>query len=155
MKAKMFRAYRTHNMAPAYHIPHLYLTMGLPLIPQHQSPFFGVLCLIFPDYMSSLYKFPHYLVIWKRSKLYNYLFDGIRKCAYLIYHYIPSTKPYMQWCETVKDRIFYCGSLKPWFRLLILNLLLNLLLTQFPHLKMGIMMDFRVRMWIRIVPDIH
>ena len=63
MKAKMFRAYRSHNMAPAYPIPHLYLTMGFPLIPQPQSPFFGVICLIFPDYMNSLYKFPHYLVI--------------------------------------------------------------------------------------------
>ena len=41
MKAKMFRGYRSHNEAPAYPIPRLYLTMRLTFIPQPQSPFFG------------------------------------------------------------------------------------------------------------------
>lgn len=127
MKVKMFRGYRSHNVAPA-------LSYSPPL-PDHEThsflspkaPSLEDCCLIFPDYMSSLYKFSHYLVIWKWSKLYNFCLMESGTHAYLIYHYIPSTKPYMQWCETVRRKNFYCGSLKPWFRLLILNLLLYLL----------------------------
>ena len=54
MKAKMFRGYRSHNEAPAYPIPRLYLTMRLTFIPQPQSPFFGDSLLDFPR----LYEFP-------------------------------------------------------------------------------------------------